>query len=72
MKKEITRQEYLQLQGLFLLGCEASKRWQEYERAIERLMELEENCGSLFGDGMINLERTVDEILTILKIKVIK
>lgn len=72
MKKEITKQEYLQLQGLFYLGCEHSKKWQECERAIEQLMNLEENSGSSFGDSMIGFDRTVDEILKIEGVKVKK
>ena len=70
IKTKITHQEYLQLQGLFHLGCEASKKWQEYERAIELLMNLEENSGSLFGDAIISLDKTVDEILKIYEVEV--
>ncbi len=70
MKVEITHQEYLQLQGLFYMGLEASKKWQEYDKAIEQLLGLEENSGSLFGDAMISFNKTVDEILKIYEITI--
>lgn len=71
MKKELTKEEYLQLQGLFFIGTEASKKWQEYEKAIDKLVGFPENEGSLFGDALVSFDRTVDEILEILDIKVI-
>ena len=72
MKKQITKDEYMQLQGIFHLGSEYSKKWQECEKALHSLLEIDDSMGSLFGDAMVSIDRTVDEIMKIEGIKVTK
>ena len=68
MKKEITKQEYLQLEGLMLLARTHNDKMTEYWEAINHLMEDENNEISEY----VFDKHSVKDILKWRKIKVTK
>jgi hypothetical protein len=74
MKKIITKNEYLALQGLFYIGKEAYKKAEECEIAFINLVRKDQTYGidsGYFGDQMIT-GGTLDRALELEEIKIKK
>lgn len=69
-KKTITRDEYLQLLGLKMLGNLASGHIEEYVKAARAIVAEESDWGHM-ADMMYDSDLTVDEQLKKLDIKIL-
>ena len=72
MKKTITRNEYLQLLGLFVLGKEHSDRIKDIDRSAARILEVEleyNNYSGYVGDELYG-DCNVDNMLRKMEISV--